>query len=269
MRPARSRSCVWSRQLDQSDALLREAAINRLSGYPERGRRHGRRGFCLGLAPNSPGRTRTARRPGRRRSAGLDPWRPATVTEARLKALREWAAKPIATASTPPSGGGPSSPIHAATPEQLADAGREIDRLARRRSGRRGPDPRAAGSTRPGVAAGGPRAIESRRDRRRTRATDRAAVSPGRLRRARAQMARRSRTARRPPTSPPATAPSTSCPRSPHPATKACSSSCSTTPIPWSARRRSRAWTPSARPAMRSRSWPCSPTPSRTSAPRS
>jgi HEAT repeat protein len=116
-----------ARQLDQSDALVREAAINRLSGHPSEAAATVVAAFGSGSL-----QTRLAAlellQTWKAPAAGLDPWRPATITEARLKALREWAAKPIATL-TPPSGGGPSSPIHPATPEQLAEAGREIDRL--------------------------------------------------------------------------------------------------------------------------------------------
>ncbi len=118
-----------ARQLDQSDALLREAAINRLSAYPEEAAATVVEAFASGSL-----QARLAilelfsawKAP----AAGLDPWRPATVTEARLRELRDWAAKPIAKAAVADApADGPASPNHPPTPEQLAEAGREIDRL--------------------------------------------------------------------------------------------------------------------------------------------
>ena len=196
------------RQLDQSDALLREAAINRLRAIPSEAAATVVEAFASGSL-----QTRLAAlellQTWKAPAAGLDPWRPATVTEARLKALREWAAKPIATDATLGRWAlVADSSRHARTARRRRPGDRSA---ARRRSVRCGADPRAAGSTRPGVAAGRPRAIESSRDRLLTRATDRAAVSPRRLRRTRAQMARRSGTDCRPPISPPATVPSMSC----------------------------------------------------------
>ncbi len=116
-----------ARQLDQSDALLREVAINRLSGYPNEAAATVVETFASGSLQSRLAALElleTWKAP----ASGLDPWSPATVTEARLKALREWAAKPIAAVADPPAGG-PSSPIRPATEEQLAEAGREIDRL--------------------------------------------------------------------------------------------------------------------------------------------
>jgi HEAT repeat protein/thiol-disulfide isomerase/thioredoxin len=115
-----------ARQLDQSDALVREVAINRLSAYPDEAAATVVEAFASGSLQ---GRLAALELLSvwKAPTVGLDPWRPATVTEARLKVLREWAAKPIATAAA--AGGAPSSPIHSPTPEQLAEAGREIDRL--------------------------------------------------------------------------------------------------------------------------------------------
>ena len=90
------------RQLDRSDALLREAAINRLGGFPSEAASPVVAAFVAGSL-----QTRLAAlellggwdAP----VAGLDPWRPATLTEARLKELNDWVRKQ---AKAPP---GPAS----------------------------------------------------------------------------------------------------------------------------------------------------------------
>ena len=81
------------RQLDQSDALLREAAINRLEGYPGEAAGPVTEAFATGSLQT---RLAALELLGQWKApiAGLDPWRPATVTDARLKALRDWSAKP-------------------------------------------------------------------------------------------------------------------------------------------------------------------------------
>jgi HEAT repeat protein len=115
------------RQLDQSDALLREAAINRLGGYPNEAAAPVAEAFAAGSL-----QTRLAAlellAQWNAPVSGLDPWRPATVTEARLKVLRDWSTK------LPGPAPALASPAHASTfpslsPAQIAEAGREIDRL--------------------------------------------------------------------------------------------------------------------------------------------
>ena len=116
-----------ARQLDQSDALVREVAINRLSAYPNEAAATVVESFATGSLQARLAALellQTWKAP----AEGLDPWRPATVTEPKLKALREWAAKPINTASDAPAAG-PSSPVHPPNAAELAEAGREIDRL--------------------------------------------------------------------------------------------------------------------------------------------
>jgi HEAT repeat protein/thiol-disulfide isomerase/thioredoxin len=109
------------RQLDQSDALLREAAINRLAGYPG----EAASAVIEALAAGSLQARLAAlellalwKAP----ATGLDPWRPETVTKPRLEQLREWSSTPIGPAVS-------SSTIASLSPIQLAEAGREIDRL--------------------------------------------------------------------------------------------------------------------------------------------
>ncbi|MFI5456338.1 MAG: HEAT repeat domain-containing protein [Isosphaerales bacterium] len=115
------------RQLDQSDALLREAAINRLGGYPNEAAAPVVAAFAGGSL-----QTRLAAlellATWNAPVAELDPWRPATVTEARLKELRDWSTKPVKLAPTP-GNASPSPTSRPVTPTQLAEAGREIDRL--------------------------------------------------------------------------------------------------------------------------------------------
>ena len=117
-----------ARQLDQSDALVREVGdqsperLSRTKRLPRSWKPLPPVRCKLGWPRSSCSQTWKAP------AADLDPWRPATVTEARLKALREWAAKPIARRCECP-GRRPSSPVHPATAAELAEAGREIDRL--------------------------------------------------------------------------------------------------------------------------------------------
>ena len=178
-----------ARQLDQSDALVREAAINRLSGHPSEAAATVVEGFASGslqtrlaalellqtwkvpAAGLDPGAPQPSRKPGSRRRANgprnqLRPSRHPRAVGPRHRFI-------------------PPRPNSSPTP-----AGRSIGSWPPIRPTR--PRFAAPGSTRPGVAAGRPPAIESSRDRLLTRATDRAAVSTRRFRRTRAQMARRS-----------------------------------------------------------------------------
>ncbi len=115
------------RQLDESDALLREAAINRLIGYPAESAAPVVEAFAAG-----PLQARLAAlellEAWKAPVAGLDPWRPSTVTKPRLDTLRDWSTKHLKAAeSAAPAG--PSLLIRSLTPAQLAESGREIDRL--------------------------------------------------------------------------------------------------------------------------------------------
>jgi len=115
------------RQLDRSDALLREAAINRLRGYPSEASSPVVAAFAAGSL-----QTRLAAiellggwdAP----VTGLDPWRPATLTEARLKDLNDWASKQARAARGPAADTAPAA-RRAASAVELADAARELDRL--------------------------------------------------------------------------------------------------------------------------------------------
>jgi HEAT repeat protein/thiol-disulfide isomerase/thioredoxin len=105
------------RLLDQSDALLREAAINRLGAYPNEAAAPVTEAFATGSLQT---RLAALELLGAWHApvSGLDPWRPATMNEASMKALRDWSAKPLEPAA-----------ISMLSPPQLAEAEREIDRL--------------------------------------------------------------------------------------------------------------------------------------------
>ncbi len=115
------------RQLDQSDALIREAAINRLGQFPGEAAAPVVEAFAAG-----PLQTRLAALEllagWNAPVAGIDPWRPETVTASRLAALRDWSTKSLKPGAATDS----DSPLPTArqlTAPQLALARREIERL--------------------------------------------------------------------------------------------------------------------------------------------
>ena len=117
------------RQLGRPDALLREAAINRLRGYPSEAGAAVVAAFAEGTL-----QTRLAALEllggWNAPVAGLDPWRPATLTESRLNELRAWTRKQASAAPGPASDTATAAP-RAASPAELAEACRELDRLVK------------------------------------------------------------------------------------------------------------------------------------------
>jgi HEAT repeat protein len=144
------------RQLDRSDALLREAAINRLGGFPGEAATPVVAAFAAGSL-----QTRLAAlellagwdAP----VAGLDPWRPATLTEARLKELNDWALNRAKAAPGAPTDSAPAA-RRAPSPAELAEAVRELDRLV-------AADPVGAASIRERLARLGRALLPAVRDR--------------------------------------------------------------------------------------------------------
>jgi len=131
----RSPWSAWFRLFDRSDAVTREAVVLRLRTIP--------------ASPPWPSSTRFARGSLQARLTalelldawhapigGIDPWQPSTLTEARLKGLRDWA-------EVAAKAGSSLKPT--VTPERLAEGGLAStdDYLGRSDLARRGP--RAAG----------------------------------------------------------------------------------------------------------------------------
>src|SRR5262249_54908118 len=106
-------------ELKQRDAVLREAAVRRLLPHADQAAAAVVETFAKG-----PLQPRLAAlellRAWQAPIADLDPWRPDTLTDARLKALHQWAASP---------GKVPLEKLLALTDEQKAAAREEIARL--------------------------------------------------------------------------------------------------------------------------------------------
>lgn len=99
------------------DPVVREAALRRIASHPSLAAEPVIEAFVKG-----PLQTRLtaleALQNWRAPTEGLDPWQPASITEARLAKLRQWASRP-------------EVPAGAWTAEQLGEARREIDRMLR------------------------------------------------------------------------------------------------------------------------------------------
>ncbi|MCE9546275.1 MAG: HEAT repeat domain-containing protein [Planctomycetia bacterium] len=110
-----------SRHFSDRDAASREAAMRRLSAFPDLARSH----IVEQLRTGNLAVRLTALELLRQWNAPiaeLDPWRPATITPARLAALDRWLEKPLPPQPKP----GDVPPL---SPQDLADARQEIDRL--------------------------------------------------------------------------------------------------------------------------------------------
>lgn len=108
-----------TRELAARDPVVREAAVRRLLPYPAAAAEAVLETFTRG-----PLQARLAALElfgaWQAPAAGLDPWRSDTVTEARLQALRQWAAKPAAPAATAEL-----------APAQVADLRQDLAQLLR------------------------------------------------------------------------------------------------------------------------------------------
>jgi HEAT repeat protein/thiol-disulfide isomerase/thioredoxin len=113
------------RQFQQRNPVVRETAIRRLAPYPKQARTQVVRAFTKGTLAQ---RLAAMELLGTWHAPveGLDPWQPETLTADRLTALETWAER-----FQPPARPEAARP----SPRQLAEAGRQIDRMLKADAG--------------------------------------------------------------------------------------------------------------------------------------